>query len=159
MTINNVRNFLIAGAIALYAYDQFAFFYFSITDFTYLAVIPTLIIVLTAYFSYRLLFKKSSHFRIGKGFSITETSTSDRAHTVSLLEEKLSAHRDEAKLDPNKLPELAKRLVVLSALYKEKDLEKSEAYANEAQSIVESSYYPNTEEANQIRTFVKMSLK
>ncbi len=159
MTRKNARNFLIAGIISLYAYDQFAFFYFSFTDFAYYAVIPTLVIVMTAYFSYRFFYKNRNSFRMGTGFSIIETSASDSDHAVNLLEEKLNIHREEANLDPNKLPELAKRLVALSAMYKEKDSEKSETYANEAKSIINSSNYPKTEEAIQIKTLVTRFLK
>ena len=159
MTRKKARNFLIAGIISLYAYDQFAFFYFSFADFAYYAVIPTLIIVMTAYFSYRFFYKISNSFRLGTGISIIETSASDSDHAVNLLEEKLNIHREEAKLDPNKLPELAKRLAALSAMYKEKDSEKSETYADEAKSIINSSHYPNTEEAIQIRTIVTRFLK
>lgn len=159
MSRQNVRNLLIAGTIVLYAYSQFAFFYFSVTDFTYYAFIPTLVIVITAYFSYRTFYKNRNPFRVGTRFSIIETSSADNEHAMNILEQKLDTHREEAKLDPNKLPELAKRLIALSAMYEEKNREKSKTYANEAESVVNSSDYPDIEEANHVKMYVKRVLK
>lgn len=44
-------------------------------------------------------------------------------------------------------------------MYKEKNREKSETYANEAESVVNSSDYPYIEEANHMKTYVKRVLK
>lgn len=55
---NVKRTWLIISIIVLVAYEQFAFFYFKTNEFAYYAVVPILVILLTAFFIFRLYFKQ-----------------------------------------------------------------------------------------------------
>ncbi len=78
---------------------------------------------------------------------------------ILALENKLNFYRDEASRDPLKLPDLAKRLLALSMMYKDKDQDKFWQYLEEAKSILSSSDYPNNRDGKEIRKLANRLLK
>ncbi|EQB67916.1 MAG: hypothetical protein ACYCSO_09480 [Cuniculiplasma sp.] len=80
----------------------------------------------------------------------------EKPHEVDstlVLENKLNFYRNAANTDPLKLPDLAKRLLTLSLMYKNKDQKKSRQYAEEAKSIFSLPNYPNNKEGEETRSF------
>ena len=60
-------------------------------------------------------------------------------------------------MDPESGPDLAKRLVALSALYRDGgDADKSAALKNEAIDVVNSSHYPDDKMGNEVKRLAKI---
>ena len=78
---------------------------------------------------------------------------------ILALENKLNFYRDEANRGPLKLPDLAKRLLALSMMYKDKDQDKFRQYLEEAKSILSLPDYPNNSEGKEIRKLANRLLK
>lgn len=78
---------------------------------------------------------------------------------ILALENKLNFYRDEANRDPLKLPDLAKRLLALSMMYKNKDQGKSQQYLEEVKSILSLQNYPNNRDGKEIRKLTNRLLK
>ena len=78
---------------------------------------------------------------------------------VQFLESRIEHYRELSESDPSELPELAKRLVTLSFLYKEIDENKSKAYLKEAKSVVSQENYPNNEKGKEVSDFVNRITK
>ena len=73
---------------------------------------------------------------------------------IQFLESRIEHYRQLSESDPSELPELAKRLVTLSVLYKEIDENKSRAYLSEARNVVSRENYPNNEKGKEVLYFV-----
>ncbi len=73
---------------------------------------------------------------------------------INFLESRLVKTRRMAESDPSALIELAKRLVTLSILYKQKDLRKSKEYLEEAQAIINKNNFPKSKEGEEVASFV-----
>lgn len=73
---------------------------------------------------------------------------------IQFLESRIKHYRELAESDPSELPELAKRLVTISFLYKEIDKNKSRAYLEEAKSVVSQENYPNDEKGKEVSNFL-----
>jgi uncharacterized membrane protein YcaP (DUF421 family) len=52
------RYIILIFVIAVFIYDQVAYYYFPINEFAYYAVIPTMIILITAYFVYKKIYRR-----------------------------------------------------------------------------------------------------
>jgi hypothetical protein len=74
---------------------------------------------------------------------------------IKNLEEKLDYYRNSAENDSMILPELAKRLLTLSIMYKTMDIKKSKMYREEAIGILNREDYPETPEGEEVRNFAK----
>ena len=84
----------------------------------------------------------------------TETN---REKAIDTLEMKLDDYRSKFRLDPEAGPDLAKRLVALSAFYKNSgDADKSAALKNEAIDVVNSSHYPGDKMGNEVKRLAKI---
>ena len=84
----------------------------------------------------------------------TET---DKEKAIETLEMRLDDYRSKFRLDPEAGPDLAKRLVALSALYKNSgDADKSAALKNEAIDVVNSSRYPDNETCKEVKRLAKI---
>ena len=84
----------------------------------------------------------------------TET---DKEKAIESLEMKLDEYRNKFRLDPEAGPDLAKRLVALSALYRNSgDADKSAALKNEAIDVVNSSRYPDNKTGNEVKRLAKI---
>ena len=60
-------------------------------------------------------------------------------------------------MDPETGPDLAKRLVALSVLYRNSgDADKSAALKNEAIDVVNSSHYPDNEMGNEVKKLARI---
>lgn len=70
---------------------------------------------------------------------------------ILALENKLNFYGDEANRDALKLPDLAKRLLALSMMYRNIDQGKSREYLGEAKSILSLPNYPNNRDGKEIR--------
>jgi hypothetical protein len=74
---------------------------------------------------------------------------------IKNLEEKLDYYRNSAEVDSKVLPELAKRLLTLSIMYRNNDIEKSRLYREEAMKILNREDYPQNPEGEEVRKFAK----
>ena len=84
----------------------------------------------------------------------TETN---REKAIETLEMKLDDYRSKFRLDPEAGPDLAKRLVALSTLYKNSgDADKSAALKNEAIDVVNSSHYHDDKMGNEVKRLAKI---
>ena len=84
----------------------------------------------------------------------TET---DKEKAKETLEMKLDDYRSKFRLDPEAGPDLAKRLVALSALYRNSgDADKSAAFRNEAMEVINSAHYPDNETGNEVKRLAKI---
>ena len=84
----------------------------------------------------------------------TET---DKEKAIESLEMKLDEYRNKFRLDPEAGPDLAKRLIALSALYRNSgDADKSAALKNEAIDVVNSSRYPDNKTGNEVKRLAKI---
>jgi hypothetical protein len=85
---------------------------------------------------------------------ISDNQNMNDTDKIQFLESGIEHYRKLSETDPSELPELAKRLVTLSLLYKEIDEEKSKAYLKEAKSVVGQENYPNDEKGKEVSNFV-----
>ena len=74
---------------------------------------------------------------------------------IKNLEEILDYYRNSAEGDSKIYPELAKRLLTLSIMYRNIDIEKSRLYREEAMKILNRKDYPETPEGEEVRNFAK----
>ena len=74
---------------------------------------------------------------------------------IKNLEEKLDYYRNSAEWDSKILPELTKRLLTLSIMYRNIDIEKSRLYRDEAMKILNRKDYPENPEGEEVRNFAK----
>ena len=74
---------------------------------------------------------------------------------IKNLEEKLDYYRNSAEGDSKIYPELAKRLLTLSIMYRNIDIEKSRLYRDEAMKILNRKDYPENPEGEEVRNFAK----
>ncbi len=104
----------------------------------------------------KILESNSKHYSTVNIRDISDNQNMNMHDTdkIQFLESRIEHYRKLSETDPSELPELAKRLVTLSLLYKEIDEEKSKEYLKEAKSVVGQENYPNDEKGKEVSNFV-----
>ena len=102
----------------------------------------------------KILESNSKHYSTVNIRDISDNQNMNDTDKIQFLESRIEHYRGLSESDPSELPELAKRLVTLSLLYKEIDEEKSKEYLKEAKRVVGQENYPNNEKGKEVSNFV-----
>ena len=107
----------------------------------------------------KILESNSKHYSTVNIRDISDNQNMNDTDKIQFLESRIEHYRGLSESDPSELPELAKRLVTLSLLYKEIDEEKSKEYLKEAKRVVGQENYPNNEKGKEVSNFVNRITK
>ncbi|MFG1449621.1 MAG: hypothetical protein AAE983_03140 [Thermoplasmataceae archaeon] len=104
----------------------------------------------------KVIERKTGHYSTVNLRDITgnQNVNLDENDKIQFLESRIEHYRELSESDPSELPELAKRLVTLSILYKEIDENKSKSYLKESKSVVDQENYPNNDKGKDVSNFV-----
>ena len=104
----------------------------------------------------KIIERKTRHYSTVnlRDISSNQNVNLDENDKIQFLESRIEHYKELSESDPSELPELAKRLVTLSVLYKEIDENKSRAYLSEARNVVSRENYPNNEKGKEVLYFV-----
>ncbi len=104
--------------------------------------------------------KNRNYFNVNlRGIGSNQDMNMDDKDKIQFLESRIEHYRELSESDPSELPELSRRLVTLSFLYKEMDENKSKAYLKEVKSFVSQENYPNNEKGKEVSDFVNKTTK
>ena len=81
----------------------------------------------------------------------------DKETALETIEMKLDDYRSNFQMNPEAGPDLARRLVALSLLYRDKgDTDRSAAFKDEAVDVVNSAHYPGDGAGKDVKKLVKI---